>query len=86
MRHPPGKASSDCWSIASCPFNVNCNVQAAAPHYALESQESIMICSYPAAHPARKSAEVEADMEYVSTIVAKARSIRTGEDLKHFAI
>ena len=55
-------------------------------HPSMESRESIMICSYPAADPARKSAEVEADMEYVSTIVVKTRSIRTGEDGRLFAI
>lgn len=47
-------------------------------HADLESRESIMICSYPTAQSAWSSAEVEDDMEYVSTIVAKTRSLRSG--------
>ena len=47
-------------------------------HASLGSQESIMICSYPAAEPAWSSAEVEADMDAVNSIVAKTRSLRSG--------
>lgn len=37
-----------------------------------------MICSYPAAEPAWSSAEVEADMDAVNSVVAKTRSLRSG--------
>ena len=47
-------------------------------HADLESRESIMICSYPAADPAWSSAEVESDMDAVNSVVAKTRSLRSG--------
>ena len=40
--------------------------------------ESIMVAPYPTANPAWSSAEVEADMEVVNSIVAKTRSLRSG--------
>ena len=47
-------------------------------HADLESRESIMVCSYPAVDPAWSSAEVEADMDAVNSVVAKTRSLRSG--------
>lgn len=44
----------------------------------MDSPESIMIARYPAADPAWSSAEVEADMEAVNSVVAKTRSLRSG--------
>lgn len=47
-------------------------------HADLESPESIMVCSYPAVDLAWSSAEVEADMDAVTSLVAKTRSLRSG--------
>lgn len=47
-------------------------------HTDMESRESIMICSYPATQKEWSCADVEADMEYVNSLVAKTRSLRSG--------
>ena len=48
-------------------------------HTDMESRESIMICSYPATQKEWSWADVEADMEYVNSLVAKTRSLRSGD-------